>query len=86
MLEVSATTAVNQFHHLLAKVENGESVRIRKRGRISARMVPDCDFMTGKDFAKVFDGFKATAEDRAAASAIAAKIAELDTTGTAACS
>jgi prevent-host-death family protein len=78
MIEVSATTAVNEFHALLSKVENGESVRIRKHGRVSARLVPDCDFMTGKDFARIFDGFKATAEDKAAARAIASKIAELD--------
>jgi hypothetical protein len=41
-------------------------------------MVPDCDFMSGTDFSKVFAGYKATAEDKAAADAIAAKIAEMD--------
>jgi len=78
MIEVTTTHAVNQFHQLLNKVERGETVRIRKHGRASARIVPDCDFMSGKDFANVFVGYKATAQDKAAAAAIAANIAELD--------
>ncbi|HEX3625592.1 MAG TPA: type II toxin-antitoxin system prevent-host-death family antitoxin [Verrucomicrobiae bacterium] len=78
MIEVSTTEAVNEFHRLLSRVERGETVRIRKHGRASARIVPDTDFMSGKAFANVFAGYKATAEDRAAADAIAAKIAELD--------
>jgi antitoxin (DNA-binding transcriptional repressor) of toxin-antitoxin stability system len=78
MIEVSNTVAVNDFHRLVRSVERGETVRIRKHGRASVRMVPDCDFMSGTDFSKVFAGYKATAEDKAAADAIAAKIAEMD--------
>ena len=78
MIEVTTTRAVNDFHRLLNKVERGETVRIRKHGRASARMVPDCDFMSGKDFASVFAGYKATTLDKAAADAIAANIIELD--------
>lgn len=78
MIEVSTTQAVNEFHRLLNKVERGETIRIRKHGRASARIVPDCDFMSGEAFASVFAGYKATALDKAAADAIAANIAELD--------
>jgi prevent-host-death family protein len=78
MIEVTATTAVNQFHELLSKVERGQTVRIRKHGRISARMIPDCDFMSGKAAAKLFAGYQATALDRAAADEITANIAKLD--------
>jgi prevent-host-death family protein len=78
MIEVSTTRAVNEFHRLLNKVERGETVRIRKHGRASARIVPDCDFMSGEDFARVFAGYKATALDRAAADAIAANLAAFD--------
>jgi antitoxin (DNA-binding transcriptional repressor) of toxin-antitoxin stability system len=78
MIDVSATFAANQFHQLLEKAGRGETIRIRKHGRASVRMVPDCDFMSGADFAGVFKGYKATAQDKAAADAIAGKIAELD--------
>ena len=78
MIEVSATRAVNEFHRLLNKVERGETIRIRKHGRASARIVPDCDFMSGEAAAKLFEGYKATALDKAAADAIAANIAALD--------
>jgi len=78
MIEVSATDAVNDFHRLLARVQRGETVRILKHGRASARIVPDCDFMSGKDFAGVFTGYKATALDKSAADAIEANIAHLD--------
>lgn len=78
MIEVTTTKAVNEFHRLLTKVERGETVRIRKHGRASARIVPDCDFMSGEEAAKLFEGYRATALDKAAADAIAANIAELD--------
>ncbi len=78
MIEVTTTKAVNEFHRLLNKVERGETIRIRKHGRASARIVPDCDFMSGEAFAGVFAGYKATAQDKAAADAIASNIAELD--------
>jgi len=55
MIEVSSTDAVNRFHHFLNEVSHGETVRIRKHGRPVARMVPDCDFMPGSDFAKLFN-------------------------------
>lgn len=81
MIEVTTTRAVNEFHRLLDKVERGETVRIRKHGRASAKIVPDCDFMSSEEFASVFAGYKATAQDRATADAIAANIAELDAEG-----
>ena len=70
MIEVSSTIAVNQFHQLLGKVEHGQSVRIRKHGRAVARMVPDCDFMSGADFSKLFAGHKADEVDKATADEI----------------
>ncbi len=65
-----STAVVGQFHRFLSMVEHGESVRIRKRGRAVARLVPDCDFMSGEDFARVFDSYKATDLDKAAADEI----------------
>jgi len=78
MIEVSNTTAANEFHQLVRKVERGETVRIRKHGRASVRMVPDCDFMSGQAAAMLFQGYKATALDKAAADQIEANIARLD--------
>ncbi len=77
MLEVSSTEAASQFHQLLHRVERGETVRIRKHGKIAARMVPDADWMTGKAFAKVFADYQATDLDKAAADAIADNIAQI---------
>jgi len=78
MIEVSVTTAVNEFHRLLGKVERGETVRIRKHGRAFVRMVPDCDFMSGKAAAQIFDGYHATDLDKAAADEIEANIKKMD--------
>ena len=57
-----------------ALVESGETARIRKHGRASAKIVPDCDFMCGPVFARVFAGYKATSQDRAAADASPLKL------------
>ena len=78
MIEVSSTEAVNEFQRLLNKVERGETVRIQKQGRVLARIVPHCDFMSGEAAARLFEGYEATALDKAAGDAVEAVIAELD--------
>jgi antitoxin (DNA-binding transcriptional repressor) of toxin-antitoxin stability system len=81
MIIVSATQGVNSFHQLLAKVEHGETVKILKHGKARARIVPDCDFMTGEAIARVFNGYHATAADRSTADAVANNIRQLDQEG-----
>ena len=73
-----STAVVRQFHHYLSLAEHGESVRIRKHGRSVARLVPDTDFMSGKQAAELFRSHKADKLDRAAARAIETQIATLD--------
>ena len=63
------------FADLLAQVERGETIRIQKQGRVVARMVPDCDFMPGRQAAALFKGHRADTE---AANAIAAELGKLD--------
>lgn len=78
MIDVSTTEAINEFHRLLQKVEHGETVRIRKHGRASARLVPDCDFMTGAAAARLFADYKPSAVDKAAADDIEEAVRRLD--------
>ena len=78
MIQVSSTDAVNGFHHLLGRVERGETVRILKHGKAKARMVPDCDFLSGPEFHAIFSSYAATRLDAATADAIAANIRRLD--------
>ena len=52
-----------EFHEFLDRVEHGETVRIRKHGRAVARLVPDCEFITGRKAADVFRPHKADARD-----------------------
>jgi len=73
-----ATAVVREFGRFLSLVEAGQSIRITKHGRSVARLVPDRDFMAGKEAAALFGGYKADKLDRAAADAIAASVAELD--------
>ena len=63
------------FTEFPAKVERGETIRISDRGRMVARMVPDCDFMPGPQAAALFREHQAEDE---AASAIAAELRKLD--------
>ncbi len=74
MIEVSSTDAVSRFHHFLNEVAHGETVRIRKHGRAVARMVPDCDFMAGADFAKLFN---TPGLDAATAKEVSANVASM---------
>lgn len=78
MMNVTSTDAVNTFHQLLRLVERGETVRISKHGKAKARLVPDCDFMDAKEFAKAFAGHKASKLDVAAADEIAKNIERLN--------
>ena len=78
MKTADTTSLVRQFHHYLSLVEHGESVQIRKRGRAVARLVPDCDFMSGNLAAELFRTHRADALDRAAADAIEEQIGKLD--------
>jgi antitoxin (DNA-binding transcriptional repressor) of toxin-antitoxin stability system len=75
MIESTAANMALHFTELLAKVERGETIRIRDQGRMVARMVPDCDFMPGQQAAELFRGHRADAE---AANAIASELRKLD--------
>lgn len=75
MIESTAANMARHFTEYLAKVERGESIRIRDRGRMVARMVPDCDFMPGPQAAELFRGHRADAD---AANAIAGELGKLD--------
>jgi antitoxin (DNA-binding transcriptional repressor) of toxin-antitoxin stability system len=77
VMRVDATTVVRRFGRFLSLVETGKSIRIMKRGRVIARLVPDRGFMSGKHAAALFRTYKADTLDRAAADAIADQIAEL---------
>jgi len=68
MIESSAANMAQHFTEFLARVERGETIRIRDQGRMVARMVPDCDFMPGPQAAELFMGHRADAQ---AADAIA---------------
>lgn len=75
MLELNAANVAQHFTEFLAKVERGETIRIRNHGRMVARMVPDCDFMSGQQAAELFRGHRADAE---AADAIAGELRKLN--------
>jgi antitoxin (DNA-binding transcriptional repressor) of toxin-antitoxin stability system len=75
MIESTAANLAPHFTEYLAKVERGETIRIRDQGRTVARMVPDCDFMPGDKAAKLFMGHRADAES---ADAIATELKTLD--------
>jgi antitoxin (DNA-binding transcriptional repressor) of toxin-antitoxin stability system len=75
MIESTAANMAQHFTELLAKVERGETIRIRDQGRLVARIVPDCDFMPGQQAAELFRGHRADAE---AADAIASELRKLD--------
>jgi hypothetical protein len=48
MQQTTATAAAQYFLRYFELVEKGRSIQIRRRGRIVARMAPDCDFMPGR--------------------------------------
>ena len=75
MIESTAANMAENFGEFLAKVEHGETIRIRHRGRMVARMIPDCDFMPGKEAAELFRGHRGDAET---ANAIAGELGRLD--------
>jgi antitoxin (DNA-binding transcriptional repressor) of toxin-antitoxin stability system len=74
MIESTAANMAQHFTELLAKVEHGETIRIRDHGRMVARMVPDCDFMPGGVAAELFKGHRSDVET---ANAIAAELHKL---------
>jgi len=75
MIESTAANMAQHFAEFLAKVEGGETIRIRDQGRLVARMVPDYDFMPGQLAAGLFSGHRADAE---AANAIARELRKGD--------
>ena len=75
MQQATATAAAENFLHYLDLVERGQTVQIRKRGRVVARMVPDCDFMAGRQAA---DLFRSHRPDPEAAAAVAAALRRLE--------
>jgi len=74
MIESTAANMAKHFTEFLAKVQRGETIRIRNQGRMVARMVPDCDFMPGPQAAELFEGHHPDAE---AANAIAGELSKL---------
>jgi antitoxin (DNA-binding transcriptional repressor) of toxin-antitoxin stability system len=74
MIESTAANLARHFAEFLAKVERGETIRIRDHGRMVARMVPDCDFMLGSQAAALFKNHRADSE---AANAIAGELRKL---------
>jgi prevent-host-death family protein len=54
--ESSAAEVAEKFEAFLDKVEAGETIRVSRDGRRVARIVPDYDFMPGKEAAKIFVG------------------------------
>ena len=74
MIESTAANMAENFTEFLAKVERGETIRIRDHGRMVARMVPDCDFMPGRQAAALFREHRGDAE---AANAIAGELRKL---------
>jgi prevent-host-death family protein len=78
MIEVTATDMAREFSSLLGKVEQGETVIVRKHGKPVARLVPDSVFMSGRKAADLFRSHKADKLDRQAADAIEAQIRKLD--------
>jgi prevent-host-death family protein len=74
MQRATATLMARKFSEYLGKVEHGGSVQVLKHGRAVARLVPDCDFMEGKQAAELFRGH---AGDAGAADAVAREIARL---------
>jgi antitoxin (DNA-binding transcriptional repressor) of toxin-antitoxin stability system len=75
MIESNAASIAQNFTKYLEKVASGETIRIRDQGRFVARMMPDCDFMPGKQAAQLFAGHIPDAE---AADAIASELRKLD--------
>ncbi|MCX6926062.1 MAG: type II toxin-antitoxin system Phd/YefM family antitoxin [Verrucomicrobia bacterium] len=78
MIEATATDLVRSVRDYLDKVQHGETVQIRRNGKAIARLVPDSDFMSGKDAARLFASYKASEEDKLAADAIEDQIRKLD--------
>ena len=78
MKTADATVVVRKFGQYLDMVEAGQSIRISRRGRPVARLVPERDFMSGKEAAELFRGYRADARDKAAAEEIARNIRQLD--------
>lgn len=74
MQQATATAAAENFLHYLDLVEHGQVVQIRNRGRIVARMVPDCDFMPGPEAANLFRSHR---PDPEAADAVAEELRKL---------
>ena len=74
MQQATATAAAENFHHYLDLVEHGQTIRISKKGRTVARMVPDCDFMPGRQAAELFRSHR---PDPEAADAVAAELKKL---------
>ena len=78
MIEATASDMARGLHGFLDKAQHGETVLIRKHGKAVARLVPDSDFMDGKQAANLFRSHKAGDADKRAADAIEAQIRQLD--------
>jgi antitoxin (DNA-binding transcriptional repressor) of toxin-antitoxin stability system len=65
-----STAVVRQFGRYLGLVESGQSVRIKRHGRVVARLVPDRGFMSGEEFSALFEGYQPDELDKEAAEEI----------------
>ena len=78
MIEATATDLVRGVRDYLDRVQRGETVQIRRNGKAIARMIPDSDFMDGKQAASLFLSYRAEDADKRAADAIEGEIRKLD--------
>lgn len=78
MIEATATELVRSARDYLDKVQHGETVQIRRNGKAIAKLVPDFDFMSGKQAAALFLSHQASEADKRAADAIEDQIQKLD--------
>ena len=78
MIEATATDLVRSVRDYLDKVQRGETVQIRRNGKAIAKLIPDSDFMSGKEAARLFASYKAGEDDKRAADAVEDEIRKLD--------
>ncbi len=74
MIESTAEDLARHLPEYLGRVERGETVRIRSGGRLIARVVPDCEFISGARAAELFRNHE---PDPESADAVAAELGKL---------
>jgi antitoxin (DNA-binding transcriptional repressor) of toxin-antitoxin stability system len=74
VIELTATKVAASFPEYLAKVQQGETIRVFENGRPIAKIIPEVQFMSGKDAAALFKGMT---PDPETADAIEAELKKL---------